>query len=200
VPGIPTLEPGWSDTTIPERLLLPSAALGGARTEPASPGPPKPTPFLPEEEESEDELTDGGGGTTLLASVVLLEPAEFRLPVFEDGLLPPTDGGGGITFDAPREELWERAGEPASPTDGGGGTTFALSAVRRDPEGEEDEPVLAAEGGGGITLAARVVDPDEGLRVVPAEFPAATVGGGGTTSCVPKSFPMMLLTSDPFAG
>ena len=28
----------------------------------------------------------------------------------------------------------------------------------------------------------------------------ATAGGGGTTSCVPKSFPMMLLTNDPLAG
>jgi hypothetical protein len=27
-----------------------------------------------------------------------------------------------------------------------------------------------------------------------------TAGGGGTTSWVPKSFPMMLLTSDPLAG
>jgi hypothetical protein len=133
----------------------------------------------------------------LLASVVA-EFAEFRVPL-EDELLPATDGGGGITFDPPREEFWERDGELASPTDGGGGTTFALRAVWRDPEDEADEPVLAAEGGGGITLAARVVDPDEELRVVPAEFPAATVGGGGTTSCVPKSLPMMLLTNDPLA-
>jgi hypothetical protein len=72
--------------------------------------------------------------------------------------------------------------------------------VWRDPEDEGDAPEVPADGGGGITLAARVVDPDEGLRVVPAEFPAATVGGGGTTSCVPKSLPMMLLTSDPLAG
>jgi hypothetical protein len=194
---MPTLEPGWGETTIPERLLLPSAPLGGARTEPASPGPPRPTPFLPEPEESEAAPTDGGGGTTLLASVVA-EFAEFRVPL-EDELLPATDGGGGITFDPPREEFWERDGELASPTDGGGGTTFALRAVWRDPEDEADEPVLAAEGGGGITLAARVVDPDEELRVVPAEFPAATVGGGGTTSCVPKSLPMMLLTNDPLA-
>lgn len=28
----------------------------------------------------------------------------------------------------------------------------------------------------------------------------ATTGGGGTTSWVPKSFPMMLLTKDPLAG
>ena len=134
----------------------------------------------------------------MLASVALLEPEEFRVPL-EDELLPATDGGGGITFDPPREELWERDGELVSPTDGGGGTTFALRAVWRDPEDEADAPLLAADGGGGITLAARVVDPDEGLRVVPDEFPAATVGGGGTTSCVPKSLPMMLLTSDPFA-
>ena len=196
---MPTLVPGWGDTTIPERLLLPSAPLGGARTEPASPGPPRPTPFLPEPEESEEAPTEGGGGTTTLASVVLLEPAEFRLPL-EDELLPATDGGGGITFDEPRAEFWDRADEPVSPTDGGGGTTFALSDEWRVPEDEADEPELPADGGGGITLAARVVDPDEGLRFVPVEFPAATFGGGGTTSCVPKSLPMMLLTNDPLAG
>jgi hypothetical protein len=195
---MPTFEPGCGDTTIPERLVVPSAPLGGARTEPASPGPPKPMPFLPEPEESEVVPTDGGGGTTLLASVLPLpELAEFRV-LLEDELLPATDGGGGITFDPPRDELCDRAGEPASPTDGGGGTTFALRAVRRDPGDEADELLLAADGGGGITFAARV-DPDEELRVVPAEFPVATVGGGGTTSCVPKSLPMMLLTSDPFA-
>lgn len=163
-----------------------------------SPGPPKPTPFRPEPEESDAVPTEGGGGTTLLANVALLEPEEFIVP-FEDELLPATDGGGGITFDPPRAELCDRAGEPALPTDGGGGTTLALRAVWRVPEDAADELLLAADGGGGITLAAREVDPDEELRVVPVEFPAATVGGGGTTSCVPKSFPMMLLTSDPFA-
>jgi hypothetical protein len=196
VPGMPTLEPGCGDTTIPARLLLPSEPLGGARTEPASPGPPKPIPFLPEPEGSEAVPTEGGGGTTLLASVAPLPEPEFRVPP-EDELLTETDGGGGITFDAPREELSERAGEPASPTDGGGGTTFALSALWRVPDEDADEPEFPADGGGGITLAARVLDPE--LRVVPAEFPAATVGGGGTTSWVPKSLPMMLLTSDPFA-
>ncbi len=38
------------------------------------------------------------------------------------------------------------------------------------------------------------------LRPFPDAFPEETVGGGGTTSCVPKSLPMMLLTNDVLAG
>jgi hypothetical protein len=34
------------------------------------------------------------------------------------------------------------------------------------------------------------------LRAVPDVI---AVGGGGTTSCVPKSLPMMLLTNEPLA-
>lgn len=50
-----------------------------------------------------------------------------------------------------------------------------------------------------MTLVARdVPDPPE-LREVPAALEDETLGGGGTTSCVPKSLPIMLLTSDPLA-
>jgi hypothetical protein len=63
---------------------------------------------------------------------------------------------------------------------------LAPSQVRRDVAPVAPE----AAGGGGMTLAASAV-PE--LR----ELPDALVeGGGGTTSCVPKSFPMTLLTND----
>jgi len=201
--GTPTLEPGWEDSTTPERSVLPPAPLEGASAEPASPGAPRRTPFLPEPEpeESEPPPSEGGGGTTLLASpfAVLGEP---RAPVPEVAPLLATDGGGGITFDALREDPWDRPEvEPPEPeTDGGGGTMFVPSDVRR-VVGEADElelpEVLPYEGGGGMTLAASAVpDPAEELR----EVPELTAGGGGTTSWVPKSLPMMLLTSDPLAA
>ena len=38
---------------------------------------------------------------------------------------------------------------------------------------------------------------DAHLRRLAEELPAVTVGGGGTTSWVPKSLPIRLLTSDP---
>ena len=111
LPGIPTLEPGWEEITIPEPLVLPPSLLGGARTEPVSPGPPRPTPFRPEADNPEPEPMDGGGGTTLLtSSVPLPEAPEFPEPppelppelAPELGPEPTTDGGGGITLDAPR--------------------------------------------------------------------------------------------------
>ena len=39
--------------------------------------------------------------------------------------------------------------------------------------------------------------PPAALRPVPEALPEETAGGGGTTSWVPKSLPMMLLTNDP---
>jgi len=52
-----------------------------------------------------------------------------------------------------------------------------------------------------MTLAARAVpDLPEELRVDPAEAADDTAGGGGMTSCVPKSLPITLLTNDPLAA
>ena len=48
-----------------------------------------------------------------------------------------------------------------------------------------------------MLLASAPPDPAEGLREVAVVLPEATVGGGGTTSCVPKSLPIMLLTNEP---
>ena len=110
LPGIPTLEPGWDEITIPEPLVLPGSLLGGARTEPESPGPPRATPFRPEPDRPGPEPMEGGGGITLLASCVPLpEAPEFPglppgppEPAAEPDPEPPTDGGGGITLDAAR--------------------------------------------------------------------------------------------------
>ncbi len=168
VPGIPTVEPGWEEITIPEPLVLPPAPLGGARTEPESPGPPRPEPFLPEPDSPGPEPIEGGGGTTLLASSVPLpEPPEFPEPVDESWPVrePATDGGGGMTPDAPSDEpefLPEAEFEP--PTEGGGGTMLVVS-----------EPA----------------DAPAGLAMVPEAVCEETLGGGGTASCVPKSLPMI---------
>jgi hypothetical protein len=154
--------------------LLPPPLLGGASTEPESPGPPRPVPFLPEPE-SPPEPIDEGGGTTLPASCVPLpgapDPDGEPWPV-----LPPTEGGGGMTLDAPRDEpLPREEAEPAVPA----------------PEPEID-------GGGGTTLLASELPVPPGPLRVLSEAPAEeTVGGGGTTSWVPKSLPMTVLTNDP---
>jgi hypothetical protein len=49
-------------------------------------------------------------------------------------------------------------------------------------------------------VASDVPEPPAELRDVPAALEEETDGGGGTTSCVPKSLPMMLLTNDPLAA
>jgi hypothetical protein len=210
VPGMPGLEPGSADKTTPELSVVPFAALGGARAEPMSPGAPSPKPFLPEPEPTELEL--GGGGIMLLARrPPLAEPLELLEPVpeVEPGL---TDGGGGTTlgefgFDEFREEPGKLLEEPFAPevacdpaTDGGGGIT-----LEEDGNLSEDEPPgfeleFPTEGGGGMTLVARDVPDPPALREVPAALEEVTLGGGGTTSCVPKSLPMMLLTNDPLAA
>src|SRR6202035_3958926 len=97
------------EITIPDWSLFPPAPLGGARTEPTSPGPPSPYPFLPEPERPSLEPTEGGGGITLSArSVPLPDPPEFLEPVGDPCSEPPrsepvTDGGGGITFCPPSD-------------------------------------------------------------------------------------------------
>jgi hypothetical protein len=46
-------------------------------------------------------------------------------------------------------------------------------------------------------LASEPPGPGPALRAVPDVPPDETVGGGGTTSWVPKSLPITLLTNDP---
>src|SRR5580704_862294 len=122
-PGNPTVEPGWDDKTIPELSLLPFPPFDGASTDPTSPGPPRPAPFLPLPEPNgvEPPPRPGGGGITLLARVL-------PLPVPPPPAPPPeTDGGGGITFvpgelfGAPRRAPEDPpAALPEPPADGGG--------------------------------------------------------------------------------
>ncbi len=199
-PGIPTLEPGCDEMTIPEPSLLPASLLGGARTEPESPGPPRPEPFLPDPDKPLPEPMEGGGGTTLFASSAPLpEPAEFAAPVGEPWVVPEpaTDGGGGMTLDSPRDEpaALPEVELPELATDGGGGTIFAASD---SPGAPAVLPAVAepSVGGGGTTLFASE-PPGPPLRAVPDAPAAEAVGGGGTTSCVPKSLPMTVLTNDP---
>lgn len=212
--GIPALEPGSGDRTTPELSFFPPRVLAGARAEPTSPEAPKPVSLLPEPEKLVPEVAEGGGGITLLASNPPLLPDPLEFLALALGLAPvPTDGGGGITSDALSEEVEYLLEvdpvvdpEPVElvfvlETDGGGGITLAADCDR--PEGElprfEREP--PTDGGGGMTLAAsELPEPPVGLRDVPAALAEETAGGGGTTSCVPKSLPMMLLTSDPFAA
>ena len=96
-------------------------------------------------------------------------------PAVVFGPAPETVGGGGITF-----EIWFGADWKRPEGD-------ALGFVREFP----------TDGGGAITLA--VPGPGDGLRDAAVALTDATVGGGGTTSCVPKNFPMRLLTKDPLA-
>jgi hypothetical protein len=191
LPGTATVEPGWDEITTPDALAVPLSPLGGARTDPASPGPPRPEPFLPRPLSPGPEPTEGGGGTIFVF-------VASRAPWLEAE--SATDGGGGITPDAPTEEFSALLeADPA--TEGGGGTTLAAS----DPPGGavevRDIPEVLPEetlgGGGTILLASAPADSPPGLRLVPGAVPAETLGGGGTTSCVPKSLPIMLLTNEP---
>ena len=124
-------------------------------------------------------------------------PVALRMR-FPSALEPePTDGGGGTTLalSAARRDvpLPTASLVPDRVTDGGGGTMLAPREDRREIPGDAVPATPEADGGGGTMLAAS--PPLAGPRV-----PEETVGGGGTTSCVPKSLPMMVLTNDPLAA
>ncbi len=110
-------------------------------------------------------------------------------------------------MDAPREEPCRPPDCPKDVplppcTEGGGGTTFAADG--ECPAGELPKPEGAppTEGGGGITLALSEVPcpPFGDVRELPAAALAETFGGGGTTSCVPNSFPIIVLTKEPLTA
>jgi hypothetical protein len=132
------------------------------------------------------------------------EPVAPDLPVSDPR--PEIEGGGGIMLDALRDEPWRTPDAPNDvplpPTAGGGGTTLDVDCGRPLAELPKPEAALPTEGGGGITLALSEVPcpPLGDVRELPAPALAATLGGGGTTSCVPKSLPMIVLTKDPLAA
>jgi hypothetical protein len=122
-------------------------------------------------------------------------PAVEGLPLVPE---PATNGGGGMMFDAPRDDPGSLPeAEVEAPTEGGGGTTLAVSEPPGAPAWARAVPEVFPEetvgGGGTMLLVSAPADPFAGLRTVAEE----TLGGGGTTSCVPKSLPIMPLTNDP---
>lgn len=172
-------------------------------TEPASPGPPRPEPVLPDPDRPGPEPTEGGGGTIFdarplptLAEFAKRPPVPPPEPVFD----PEKDGGGGTTFESREPLIAARAPVPAEPvafTGGGGGTMPGPSRVTREMP-ESPPPARVADGAGGMMLVASVAPPPfDSVRADPEVPSGETLGGGGTTSCVPKSLPMMLLTNEP---
>jgi len=185
------------ETIAPASLPLP-AAFGGEIFDPTSSGAPSPMPLrpVPVPDALAPPPTDGGGGTTLAASEV--PPFIPALPPVVPEPPPgvESEGGGGTTLGFPRYGAapgpCREFAPPATPTEGGGATTLDprdAPVPRRFPEGLPAglEPI---NGAGGTTFAER-----EGAA--PLFVPlASTEGGGGTTSCVPKIFPISELTRE----
>jgi hypothetical protein len=131
LPGTPTADPGWLETITPLPEPVPPAGEGGAKTEPASRGPPRPPPLfpLPCPESGSPVLRLGGGGTIWDDPKAL--PRAPRLPP-EPEPSEATLGGGGTTLSAERTVprppafgLWPRpppVSEDPGVTLGGGGT------------------------------------------------------------------------------
>jgi len=120
--GLPRVDPGWLDSTMPAPPSVPPGWLGGAATEPLSSGPPIPEPRLPcpRPRAEASPLTKGGGGTTLVPP----PPNSVCLPR-ESVPPPPTWTGGGTTLAVPA--LTGPEGPVRIPLVWtGGGTTFAL--------------------------------------------------------------------------
>src|SRR5205807_3409099 len=115
---------------------------------------------------------------------------------------PPIEGGGGTTFPASRVPPGPPVGIEAFPTprparEGGGGTTLVLRAAL-DPPGRSLAPGADTDGGGGTTFVASAAPvPFGALRALAEVLPPLTLGGGGTTSVVPKILPTRLLIKPP---
>jgi hypothetical protein len=101
VPGTPTFDPGWFETTIPAAFPFPPE-LAGAETSPTSPAPPSPMPRLPRPRPLSEEPpeTVGGGGTTPAPNRAA--PAVVRPPNCRDPrgsgvpAKPPRQSGRGV--------------------------------------------------------------------------------------------------------
>jgi hypothetical protein len=66
---------------------------------------------------------------------------------------------------------------------------------------EAERPAPEMDGGGGTTLVpGAVLEPPRNPLGFPEALATLTFGGGGTMSCVPKTFPMSVLNRPVCAG
>src|SRR5579862_2889815 len=169
LPGRPSFEPGWLETTTPDALPLP-VLVGGAVAKPASKAPPSPAPRFPRPwPVSEPPESAGVGGTTEADMVVPVPPATDR------GAEPAPNCTVGGTIDVlPRPTTFCRA-TAVFPTCTAGGTIWFCKSP-----GPKPGPVLATSaamvGGGATTLGA-------GNASLGFEFVVCSGAdtGGGTT-------------------
>ncbi len=201
LPGMPILDPGWLETTMPVPLPLPPLSFGGAATDPASIGPPRPEPRLPRPRPDSEPASEtaGGGGTAETpppkpvivgcckeppptwtgggTTLALPKPATARGPV----ALPFNCTGGGTTVTLPTPlKAWCALGESA--IEAGGGTTWFCNepAPYPGPRGSISRATCVT--GGAITAGAGRVS--RGFRLLACS--GAETGGGMTlTACEP---------------
>src|SRR5579885_2548557 len=112
---------------------LPPDDEGGARTDPASSGLPRPVPRLPVPRPPPPAFKEGGGGTTAVDPKAPLTPRALDPDRSVAELIP---GGGGTTAVDPKRP----AGIPLGPGGSGvalktgcGGTTFSAASVPNPP-------------------------------------------------------------------
>ena len=193
LPGRPSSEPGWAETTTPLPPGLPTPVVGGSSAVPTSKGPPIPPPLLPvprppREPEAPERL--GGGGTTLLAiTPVPKAPCGLR-PAPESVEPALTFGGGGTTVPVatavpipPALLAW-----PLPPPDradpglilGGGGTTWLVPIKPGTARLSCERPPSCT--GGGTTLGSARAAPETLRSRVTCEGGGAITGVAGSVS------------------
>src|ERR1700693_671610 len=168
LPGRPTFDPGWLETTTPE-ALPPLLLVGGGVATTASRAPPSPTPRLPLPWPVSEPPPDADGGGGITAVPVPIPPATERCAE-----PAPNWTVGGTTEVLPRPLMFWRAAE-AFPTCTAGGTIWFC----RSP-GPQAGPVLATSeamvGAGATTLGAGIAR----LGFTLVTWSGADTGGGTT--------------------
>lgn len=190
LPGVPRADPGALETITPFPAPVPPAGEGGARTEPASSGPPSPPPRvpLPCPEVRSPRPTLGGGGTTSPGPRLPEVPRawlRFRLPASE-----PKLGGGGTTLSAERTVprppavwLWPwppPVREEPALTLGGGGTIWVAAVMPTMARGSCERPPSCT--GGGTTFGSDRLAPVTVRSLVTCEGGGAITAGAGMFS------------------